>query len=100
MIPRFGGRPVSVISLITIHVIDYIFDTHGYLISEWNDTILSPVALQSYADSIGRKGAPLNNCFGFVDGTVRPICRPMENQRSVYNGHKSPCPEIPVNCPT
>ena len=35
-----------------------------------------------------RKGAPLENCFGFVDGTVRPICRPNENQSTVYNGHK------------
>ena len=88
IIPRFGGKPVSVISLITNRLIDYIFDTHGHLISEWNETILNPVALQSYADAIARKGAPLNNCFGFVDGTVRPICRPEENQRSVYNGHK------------
>ena len=23
-----------------------------------------------------------------VDGTVRPICRPGEMQRAVYNGHK------------
>ncbi|CAB3999509.1 Hypothetical predicted protein [Paramuricea clavata] len=69
IIPRFGGRPVSVISLLTNRVIDYIFDTHGYLISEWNETILNPVAMQSYADAIARKGAPLDNCFGFVDGT-------------------------------
>ena len=34
------------------------------------------------------KGAPLNNCWGFIDGTVRPICRPGENQRTLYNGHK------------
>ena len=27
-------------------------------------------------------------CFGFIDGTVRPICRPKQNQRIVYNGHK------------
>ena len=27
-------------------------------------------------------------CFGFIDGTVRPICRPQENQGIVYNGHK------------
>ena len=33
-------------------------------------------------------GSPLPNCFGFVDGTVRPIARPDENQRVVYNGHK------------
>ena len=34
------------------------------------------------------KGAALNNCFGFIDGTVRPIARPGENQRVVYNGNK------------
>ena len=28
------------------------------------------------------------NCFGFVDGTVRPICRLTKHQRVVYNGHK------------
>ena len=27
--------------------------------------------------------------FGFIDGTVRPIARPGENQRVVYNGHKT-----------
>ena len=88
LIPQFGGKPVSVISLITNHVIDYIFETHGHLITERNHNILNPQALQSYADAISKKGAPLNNCFGFIDGTVRPICRPDKNQRVVYNGHK------------
>ena len=31
---------------------------------------------------------PLENCFGFIDGTVRPIARPDERQRIVYNGYK------------
>ena len=34
------------------------------------------------------KGAPLNHCFWFIDGTVRPISRPGQHQRIVYNGHK------------
>lgn len=34
------------------------------------------------------QGAALSNCFGFVDGTVRPTCRLDENQRIVFNGHK------------
>ena len=50
--------------------------------------ILNPRDLQSYADFISRKGAPLNNCFGFVDGTVTPISRPGHAQRVVYNGHE------------
>lgn len=33
-------------------------------------------------------GAPLDNCFGFLDGTVPPIARPGMNQRVMYNGHK------------
>ena len=28
------------------------------------------------------------NCIGFIDGTVRPICRPTRHQRVCYNGHK------------
>lgn len=74
VIPRFG-RPVSVLSLITNHTLDYIYENHGHLITQWNRNILNPRALQNYADSISRKGAPLNNCFGFVDGTIRPISR-------------------------
>ena len=34
------------------------------------------------------KGAALKNCLGFADGTVRPIARPDESQKVVYNGHK------------
>ena len=55
---------------------------------DWNPTVLSAIQLESYADVISNKGAPLTNCFGFVDGTVRPLFRPGENQRLVYNGHK------------
>ena len=87
MIPRFG-RPVSVISLITNDVIDFIYDVHGHLITQWNQDLLSHGALQRYADAISGQGAPLDNCFGFVDGTVRPISRPDERQRIVHNGHK------------
>ena len=50
--------------------------------------MLNPPALQQYTHAVSDKGAVLDNCFGFVDGTVRPICTPGENQRMVYNGHK------------
>ena len=54
----------------------------------WNHALLSTENLQLYAESVARKGAALEDCFGFVDGTVGPICRPNKNQRIVYNGHK------------
>ena len=31
---------------------------------------------------------PITNCWGFIDGTVMPICRPSQFQREVFNGHK------------
>ena len=49
---------------------------------------LSPADLQIYSDAVAAKGAALQNCFGFIDGSVRPICRPGEQQRILYNGHK------------
>ncbi|CAB3991852.1 Hypothetical predicted protein [Paramuricea clavata] len=88
LIYRFG-KPPPVLSMIHNEVDDFIYNEHGHLVTRWNQhSILSPRNLQKYADAIHAKGAALDNCFGFVDGTVRPICRPKKLQRSVYNGHK------------
>ena len=87
MIPLFG-KPVPVLSMVTNTVIDYIYTIHGHRITRWNEALLNPVALDTYVRSVHSKGAALQNCFGFVDGTVRPIARPDEYQRMMYNGHK------------
>ena len=87
LIPRYG-RPVPEISMIPSEVLDFIFENHNHRVTGWNDVLLNPASLQLYANAVFHKGAPLENCFGFVDGTVRPICRPSEHQRIVYNGHK------------
>lgn len=49
---------------------------------------LFPANIQNFAEVIHGKGAPLENCWGFVDGTVRPLTRPSKSQRILYNGHK------------
>ena len=87
MISRFA-RPVPVISMITNTVIDYIYSQHGHRITTWNHVMMNPEKLQIYANAISAKGAPLDRCFGFIDGTLVRICRPGKNQRIVYNGHK------------
>ena len=61
---------------------------HGHQILQWNNALLNPRALQEYATTITAQGSPLDNCFGFIDGTVRPISKPGQNQHMVYNGHK------------
>lgn len=70
-------------------VVEFLYNEHGHLISRWNEVLLSPLNLQRYAEFIAGKGAPSKNCFGFVDGTVRPVCRPIRNQKTVFNGHKT-----------
>ena len=70
------------------HVRDYIYRTHNHLITQWNHTLLSPRALEVYAETIHGKVAALENSFGSVDGTVQPIARPDEQQRIMYSGHK------------
>lgn len=47
-----SGRPVSVISLISNDVIDYIYDVHGHHITQWIRDLLNPGALQRYAEAI------------------------------------------------
>ena len=87
MIPIFG-RSVSELSNISNEVIGWLYAEHGHRVTQWNHTIMSPALLSTYADAIYNKGAALDSCFGFIDGTVRPICRPIVDQRTVYNGHK------------
>ena len=87
IIPRFG-LPVPVLSMVCNDVLDFVYETHGHRITQWNPTVLSPADLQIYSDAVAAKGAALQNCFGFIDGTVRPMCRPGEQQRILYNGHK------------
>ena len=86
-IHRFA-RPVPVLSMVTNKVLNHLYQIHGHRLTQWNDTILHPQVLEQYAEAIHNKGAPLQNCFGFIDVTVRPISRPRDNQRRVYNGHK------------
>ena len=87
MINRFG-RPVPELCIISNYVLNFIYERWGYLLNSMNQAWLSPHNLQLFADIIHEKGAPLNNCWAFIDGTVRPLFRPGENQRLVYNGHK------------
>ena len=83
----FGRNPTE-ICLIFNNVIDHIYQLHNQRLTEWDQPMLQPNKLREYADCIHQKGAPLDNCFGFIDGTVRQIARPQINQRVVYNGHK------------
>ena len=82
------GRPVPQLCMIVNLMADYLFNRYGDFLHNRNQAWLSPQSFQMYADAIHIRGAALDNCWGFIDGTVRPICRPKDNQRMVYNGDK------------
>jgi len=88
MVPRFA-RPIPELCIITNRVMNLIYNQWSFLLSDFEGrNRLFPQNLEKYAAPIHAKGAPLTNCWGFIDGTVRPISRPGNNQRAVYNGHK------------
>ena len=66
----------------------YIYGNHHQRLTNWIQTLWNLAKLEEYAQAVSDRGAALKNFFGFIDGTVRPICRPDQNRRVVYNGHK------------
>ena len=87
LVPRFG-RPFPQLSMVVSETMDLLFARFGNLFSRLNQPWLSQANLVDFSQSIYRKGAALDNCWGFIDGTVRPVSRPGEHQRVLYNGHK------------
>ena len=76
IVPIFGRNPAEPC---LIFVFDVIYQRHHHRLESWNLCFLQPPYLQRYADAVARKGAPLYNCFGFVDGTIARIHRPVLN---------------------
>ena len=87
MATRFGRNPTE-LCLIFNTILNFVYTTHHHHLSSWEQPFLSPENLALYSAAIHNHGAPLENCFGFIDGTVRRIARPKINQRTMYNGHK------------
>ena len=84
----FFGRSCSDISRVITFLVTYIHDRFGDLLNNLDRPYLSTGNLSIFAEAIKNKGCPLDKCWGFIDGTIMPICRPKENQRQVFSGHK------------
>ena len=69
MIPRFG-RSVQELCVISNWVLNHIFNHHNWRLETLNQPWLSPNFLEQYCQTIHNSGAPLQNFWGFVDGTL------------------------------
>ncbi|RPB06403.1 hypothetical protein P167DRAFT_561165 [Morchella conica CCBAS932] len=68
--------------------LDFIDGRWSLLLQDFDSGLLPESILSTFASVIHKKGAPLDSCWGFLDCTIRPICRPTIYQRQAYNGHK------------
>ena len=93
LLPRFA-KPVPQSCMASNHVMNLIYTQWNHLLTDLDQPWLSPANLQQFSEMIHRQGGTLQNCWGFVDGTLRPVSRPGRNQRVLYNGHKK---FIPLN---
>ena len=82
------ARPIPQLLIICNQMTNLIYKNWNHLLINLNQLWLSPQCLQGFCNTIHQKGAALSNCWGFVYGTVRPISRPNESQKKLYNGHK------------
>lgn len=53
----------------------------------YNKKHLNSFNLRVFNDAIIEKGSPYRDVVGFIGGTINVICRPIEHQEVVYNGH-------------
>ena len=54
MISQFG-LPVPVLSMVSIDVLDSIYNANRHCITQWNHNVLNPAALQIYSNTIADK---------------------------------------------
>ena len=93
--PQYVNRTGTFIrspSMCNIHmavsaILHFVYDNNSHCFTDLHKPLLQN-RLQSYAHGSHKKGAPLTNCFAYIDGTVRPLCRPTRYQSICYNGHE------------
>lgn len=50
--------------MVTNQIVDHIYQAHGQRLTQCNNLLLNPAALQRYADSIARKDVHLRTVLG------------------------------------
>lgn len=83
---KYGWSPER-ISRVSATIQQFIHDRWYHLL-DFDEVRLTPAKLEEYALAIHNKGAPIRTVWGFIDGTVRAIARPVRHQRTCFNGWK------------
>jgi len=86
---RFGRTPAEVSRAIT-YFHEMFYDISKSFLQNENQPWFTERVARKCARATRRRGCPLRNCCGFVDGTLRKLCNPGVAwlQNALYNGHK------------
>eukprot|EP00171_Calliarthron_tuberculosum_P002573 IDg2573t1 len=84
------GKHASQLSEVFWEAMEVFLESRLNLITSSIDHTFMSTRAPQYAESVYQKTNALQNCVGFIDGTVIGIARPkgFEVQRVAYNGHK------------
>jgi hypothetical protein len=87
LVMRFDRSQSAILEIINTAIV-LIDERWSHLLDFDHEVLLSPKNLARYAAAIHRSGSPIATIWGFIDCTIRQICRPSWRQCVVYNGHK------------
>jgi nuclease HARBI1 len=81
------GRQFTVLSRVVFAMTEKLYSSYRHLLL-LSSSMITRQLLQGWMDAVYSVGSPLEHCFAFIDGIVRPVSRPSYNQKQAYNGHK------------
>ena len=83
------GRSKPSLSIVFNITLQWIFrNWDGLLTDPFTHQFLTPARFAKYCQAVRRKTSVPLDVWGFIDGTVRSVCKPSIHQRMFYNGHK------------
>ena len=84
MIPLFGRSAPELSNIFNI-MLTVVYEKHH---TKLESVSHAWVDHSKFAQIVLQKGATLRSIWGFIDGTLKPVCRPSTGQRELYSGHK------------
>ena len=82
------GRSKGVLSVIFSTMLIWIWELWGTLVTDPFTRYLNQERTARYSQAVLETTGVDLNIWGFIDETVRAICRPNEDQQEYYSGHK------------
>ena len=78
---------INVLSKTVRHLSRFIMRKFKHLLKIDGGYVTPEIATEFMA-TLSAAGCPLPHCIGFIDGTVRGICKPTRKERQFYSGYK------------